>query len=59
MRATLGSIKGLRRLALTPCPGEPSTAFLVTSEPVPAVVGRATKGSERRVSGWPRPTTSR
>jgi hypothetical protein len=57
--AALGNMRGLRRLAFTPCAGAPSTAFLVTSDPVPAVVGSATSGSERRVSGWPRPTTSR
>ena len=52
-------MSGLRRLAFTPCSGDASTAFLVTSEPVPAVVGTATNGSDGRVSGWPRPTTSR
>ena len=29
-----------------PCSREPSTAFFVTSEPVPAVVGSAMKGSD-------------
>ena len=53
--ATRGSMSGLRRLAFTPCSGEASTALLVTSEPVPAVVGMATNGSDGRVSGRPRP----
>ena len=52
-------MSGLRRLAFTPCSGDASTAFFVTSEPVPAVVGTAMNGSDGRVSGWPRPTTSR
>ena len=42
--ATFASIIALRRLALTPCSGEPRTALRVTSEPVPAVVGTAMKG---------------
>ena len=57
--ATRASMSGLRRLALTPCSGDVSTAFFVTSEPVPAVVGTAMNGSDGRASGWPRPTTSR
>ena len=46
--AARGSMSGLRRLAFTRCSGDASTAFLVTSEPVPAVVGSAMKGSDRR-----------
>ena len=46
---------GLRRLAFTAVLGDASTALRVTSEPVPAVVGMATNGSDGRVSGWPRP----
>ena len=45
-----------------PSPGaraRTSTALRVTSEPVPAVVGMATKGAEGRAIGCPRPTTSR
>ena len=57
--AARGSISGLRRLAFTRCSGEDSTALRVTSEPVPAVVGMATKGAEGRAIGCPRPTTSR
>ena len=45
--AARASISGLRRLAFTPCSGDASTAFFVTSEPVPAVVGMAMNGSER------------
>ena len=57
--AARASISGLRKLAFTPCSGDASTAFLVTSDPVPAVVGTATKGSDGRTSGLPWPTTSR
>ena len=57
--AAAGSMRGLRRLALTRCSGEARTALRVTSEPVPAVVGTATNGSDGRSSGCPRPTTSR
>ena len=56
--ACLGIISGCRRLAFTPCSGTDSTAFAVTSAPVPAVVGTATSGNGARVIGWPRPTTS-
>jgi hypothetical protein len=56
--ARRGSIKGLRRLAFTRCSGEVRTALRVTSLPVPAVVGMATKGSDDR-KGRPRPTISR
>ena len=52
-------VEGLRRLAFTRCSGEDNTALRVTSEPVPAVVGIATKGAEGRAIGCPRPTTSR
>ena len=45
--ATRGSIRGLRRLALSRCSGTASTAFAVTSAPVPAVVGTATYGDGR------------
>ena len=38
-------MSGLRRLTLTRCSGEASTALRVTSEPVPAVVGIAMKRS--------------
>jgi hypothetical protein len=57
--ASRGIIPRLRRLAFTPpCSGDASTAFLVASEPVPAVVGIASSGSEGLDSGSPRPTTS-
>ena len=55
--ATLGRSSGLRRLALTPPPD--STAFRVTSEPVPAVVGTATQGRPGATIGRPAPMTSR
>ena len=58
-RATRASMSGLRRLALAPWAREVSTAFFVTSEPVPAVGGMATNGADGRVNGRPRPTTSR
>ncbi len=48
-----------RRLALTRCAGEASTAFAVTSAPVPAVVGTATHGTDGRVIARPAPMTSR
>ena len=51
--ATFGSSNGLRRLALTPSPAR--TALRVTSEPVPAVVGTATKGRPGRTIGRPAP----
>ena len=57
--ATPGSMCGLRRLALTPCVGEPRTALRVTSDPVPAVVGTQTHGSDRRWNGRPSPISSR
>jgi hypothetical protein len=38
---------------------EEMTAFLVASEPVPAVVGTATTGSGSRSNCSPRPTPSR
>ena len=57
--ATRGIISGLRRLALSRCPGAASTAFAVTSAPVPAVVGTATHGRAGRVISRPAPTTSR
>ena len=57
--ARRGSIQGLRRLTLTRCSGEASTALRVTSVPVPAVVGIATNGADGCVSGLPRPMTSR
>ena len=53
-RARRGSISGLRRLTLTRCSGEASTALRVTSAPVPAVVGTAMNGAEGRSSGLPR-----
>ena len=56
--ATAGSISGLRRLAFTASAVEVSTAFAVTSEPVPAVVGTATYGTGRCAIGTPRPTAS-
>ena len=43
--ANRGSIKGLRRLTLKRCSGDASTAFRVTSAPVPAVVGMAITGT--------------
>ena len=48
-----------RRLALTRCSGEASTALAVTSAPVPAVVGTATHGTDGRVIARPAPMTSR
>ena len=57
--ATSGSMDTLRRLTLTRCAGEASTALRVTSAPVPAVVGMAIMGAQALASGWPRPTTSR
>ncbi len=57
--AARGSIAAPRRLALRLCSGEASTAFAVTSAPVPAVVGTATHGTEGRVTGRPPPMTSR
>jgi len=50
-----GNANGLRRLALRRCSGEARTAFAVTSEPVPAVVGTATNGAYGSVIGSPRP----
>jgi hypothetical protein len=44
--ATRGSISGLRKLSLTWCSVDPSTALRVTSLPVPAVVGTAMNGGE-------------
>ena len=44
--ARRGSINGLLRLTLTWCSREASTALRVTSDPVPAVVGTAIKGTE-------------
>ena len=57
--ASRGSMSGLRRLALTPCSGERSTALRVASAPAPAVVGTATIGSGRSTRGRPWPITSR
>ncbi len=57
--ARRGSIQALRRLTLTRCWWEASTALRVTSDPVPAVVGMAMKGSGGLISGWPLPMTSR
>ena len=57
-RATCGTMLTLRILALTPCVSEVSTALRVTSDPVPAVVGIASMGSDGLAIGWPRPTTS-
>jgi hypothetical protein len=58
-RATAGSIGRPRMLTLIRCSGTASTAFAVTSEPVPAVVGTATQGAVGPVTGRPAPTTSR
>ena len=57
--ASRGSMDGLRRLAFTRCAGDDSTAFRVTSLPVPAVVGTAMKGAAALGIGCARPTTSR
>ena len=43
--AISASIRLSRKLTLTRCAFEPSTAFLLTSAPVPAVVGSAMKGN--------------
>ena len=56
--ATRGSINGLRKLTLTPCDGDPSTALRVASAPVPAVVGTAMKGTDGCAMGRPAPMTS-
>src|SRR5215470_10095400 len=56
--AARGIIVWLRRLALTRCPGEASTAFAVTSAPVPAVVGTAMHGADGRVIARPAPANS-
>ena len=56
--ATRASIEGCRMLTLTPCSGELTTPFMVTSEPVPAVVGTAMNGSGVRAGGRPAPITS-
>ncbi len=57
--ATLGSIKGLRKLTLSRCPGEVRTELRVTSAPVPAVVGIASIGAGGRAKALPPPMTSR
>ncbi len=57
--ATVGCITGLRRLAFSPCSGEARTAFGVTSAPVPAVVGKATHGTDGLSMRRPSPMTSR
>ena len=57
--ARRGSIRASRRLTLRRCSGTPITALRVTSAPVPAVVGMATKGKGGWSSGRPCPTTSR
>ena len=57
--AMRGSIIGLRRLAFTPCSADPSTAFRVTSDPVPAVVGTAIIGNGGLSNGCALPITSR
>ena len=56
--ATSASISPLRKLTFTRCSGDPSTAFRVTSDPVPAVVGIAMKGALRLVISCPRPMIS-
>jgi len=57
--ATLGNMSGLRRLAFKPCSGEARTALGVTSAPVPAVVGKATHGTDGLSIRRPSPITSR
>ena len=57
--ATSGYIRGSRNETFTPASGRPMTALRVTSAPVPAVVGSATRGRGAASSGRPRPTTSR
>src|SRR5664279_154464 len=52
-------MSGLRKLAFTPCSVEPSTAFRVTSLPVPAVVGTAMNGKGEVLIVRPLPITSR
>ena len=51
--ATRGARCGLRRLTLTCCSRDSSTALRVTSDPVPAVVGMATNGKRRPFEGQP------
>lgn len=57
--ATRGSSDSCRMLALTPLAASASTVLRVASEPVPAVVGASRSGAAGRVTGTPRPTTSR
>lgn len=59
MTASLGHILGLLRLTFTRCCGEDRTAFRVASDPVPAVVGTAAKGSGSVFRGVAFPITSR
>ena len=54
-----GIIQSLRKLFLNGGSNDDSTAFLVASLPVPAVVGKATIGSGRAVILSPLPTPSR
>ncbi len=49
--AIRATIRSSRRLTLRPISGRPITAFLVTSAPVPAVVGRAMKGKGSAFQG--------
>jgi hypothetical protein len=57
--ASRASMRGLRRLTLMPSPGDASTALRVTSDPVPAVVGTAMKGTDVAASGCPAPSPRR
>ncbi len=59
MIATFGIMSGLRRLTFMFDAGTESTAFLVTSLPVPEVVGTAIKGTGGFWMGRFLPTTSR
>lgn len=53
MIATAGSINALRILAFCLCSSLLNTEFLVTSAPVPAVVGMAIKGTLALVIDFP------
>ena len=57
--ARTGSMVSLRKLTLTPCASERSTALRVTSAPVPAVVGTAMHGMEGFARERPCPITSK
>ncbi len=57
--ATRATMRSSRSETLRRWAGTSITAFFVASDPVPEVVGSATKGSGAAVSGKPFPITSR